>query len=210
MTKPTRAATLLCTAAAFLAGCEPLELNFGPPAAVKPDAKPSKAEPKEAADDTEDQRPPDYFHKTSVQSEFASGGEGAVKEAMTWMQRYTREVEKSSQLARDKRALEDSNRDLTAQVAKLKADLAQARKELDEANAMLLRLNQDLKAWKADVLGYREEMRSRHAQTLAALDRVLKLLGGEPPEAPASPSAPVASKSSTEAAKEGVDGSSGK
>jgi len=73
-------------------------------------------------------------------------------------------------------------------------ELKQARKELDEANAMLREMQTELAKWKADVLGYRDEMRTAQTAQIDALRRILRLLGAEeiPPAAAAKPPEPAA------------------
>ena len=46
---------------------------------------------------------------------------------------------------------------------------------------MLIEMKGELVSWKANVLGFRQEMQQAQAAQLLALGRVLKLLGGEAP-----------------------------
>lgn len=177
---PTAVAAL--AAATFLAGCEPGPFTLVPQAPVEA----ARAKPAAAAAETDRS----YLEKASMKSDFNHGG-GAVSEAVAWMERYTKEVERRAQLEKQNRALEDQNRERVAKMATLQADLKRAQQELDEANVMMLRLNADLKAWKKDVLGYREEMRAGRTQTAASLGRILQLLGAEVPSSPLAATPPA-------------------
>jgi len=194
-------------AATCLAGCEPMPFTLVPTASVQ--AK--DPEPEEPAEKTRGS----YLDKTSMKSDFDEGG-GAVSEAVAWMERYTKEVERRTQVEKENRALAGRNQELSGQATKLQTDLKRAQQELDEANAMMLRLSADLKAWKKDVLGYREEMRGAQRQTAASLGRILQLLGGEVPSAPlaatpsAAPATPAGGAGKTPAAaKEQTHASTG-
>jgi len=65
-------------------------------------------------------------------------------------------------------------------VETLKAQLSQTQKELEEANEFLQKMHVELNQWKADVLGFRDEMRKAEAAQLQALGKILRILGAEP------------------------------
>lgn len=177
MRKHLPIAMAVVAAALVLAGCEMEPFPLLSSVVVKS----GKPEPK---DESEQPPPSAYLQKVGLRSKVDEADDGAVGEAMAWMERYTKEVEKRSRIEKEKRSLEEQNRELAKKADKLEGELKQAQQELDEANAMMLRLNADLKAWKKDVLGYRDEMRAAHTQTVTALGRILQLLGGEVPSSP--------------------------
>jgi septal ring factor EnvC (AmiA/AmiB activator) len=177
----------IVAAAMLVSGCE-----LGPfPQISWAPVKPKKPEPTKEAEKPAAK----YLEQTSLKGELGASDNGAVGEAMAWMERYTKEVERRTQVEKENRTLEDQNRQLSSKVGQLQADLSRAQQELDEANAMMLRLDSDLKAWKKDVLGYRDETRAAHKETMRALGRVLQLLGGELPSG-ALASTPTAASSS--------------
>jgi hypothetical protein len=57
--------------------------------------------------------------------------------------------------------------------------LQQAHKELAEANSLLIDMRVELNNWKADILGFRNEMRNAETAQLETLLRILKVLGGQ-------------------------------
>ena len=71
------------------------------------------------------------------------------------------------------------------QVASLDGQLQQTQKELAEANGLLIEMRIELNNWKADILGFREEMRNAETAQLETLLRILKILGGQVTTEPA-------------------------
>ena len=71
------------------------------------------------------------------------------------------------------------NRQLSEQVVSLDAQLQQAQKELAEANSLLIEMRVELNNWKADILGFRNEMRNAETAQLETLLRILQVLGGQ-------------------------------
>jgi DNA repair exonuclease SbcCD ATPase subunit len=62
-----------------------------------------------------------------------------------------------------------------------KNHLQQTQKELAEANNLLLDTRVEMNNWKADILGFREEMRQAEIAQLQSLKQILEVLGGETP-----------------------------
>ena len=183
----------------LLTGCDPMQMNFGlpPKPAASPGARPARpteridlpptyARPPESARPAEqttstdldkEQAKPDYFSKGTVQ------GEGPVKEAISWMQRYTTMMEKYHAVEEQRRGLAEKLRTTETENTKLKMELAQTTKERDEADQMLQRLGADLKAWKTNVLGYRQEMMTELSTMRKRQDKILQVLLGDVPGA---------------------------
>ena len=173
--------TVLAVLAVGVTGCLPEGLmtrESRPVEGSQPPAKGTEA------------KPGDYFRDPGGDS---GAPRGAVAEAELWRDRFLKETEKRQKLEDTRRQMEDKNRELTAANTSLAAERDQCKRELEEASAMMIRLNEDLKAWKKDVLGYRAEMRASHQETVQALARVMKLLGAELPGGAARPPTPAAS-----------------
>jgi len=126
-----------------------------------------------------------YLSKTAVRSEDSQHSESAVDAALQWAEKYAKVSEQLTAARQENRTLQQDNQKLSQQVAVLQDRLKQAEKELDEANTMLLELQKDLVKWKQSVLGYRDEMRQANQAQMDALIKILKLLGGEVPQATA-------------------------
>lgn len=120
-----------------------------------------------------------YLPKSAIADQTADETESAVERALEWSRKYSEAVEKLVAAQQEHSAAQEQNRQLAGQATKLQAELAQSRKELADANAMLLELRGELQKWKKDVLGFRGEMRSSQQAQLEALSKVLRLLGGE-------------------------------
>jgi chromosome segregation ATPase len=96
--------------------------------------------------------------------------------------------EKYATLSEDAAALRQQNQDLTARNQQLKeqttaldAQIQQARKELAEANDLLIEMRIELNNWKSNILGFRDEMREAETAQLEALLKILNVLGGQTP-----------------------------
>jgi hypothetical protein len=133
-----------------------------------------------------------YLSKGAVAQDAPSDKAPAVESALLWSEKYARTVEDLSQEQQRGRKLLDENRTLQQQLDAAKADVAKATSELEAANTLLIEVRQENNRWKADVLGYRDEMRRAHLTELEALGKVLRLLGGETPQPEAVSVAPAA------------------
>lgn len=179
MHKTLMMTTVLAALAVGLTGClEGMSMMGGDKRPVKGGQAPAKGA---------EAKPGDYFNDQGG----GNSRKGAVAESEAWRDRFLKETEKRQKLEDVRREIEEKNRKLVATSASLTTERDEYKKELEEASAMMIRLNEDLKAWKKDVLGYRAEMRVANEQTTRALARVLKLLGGELPAAPATAASPT-------------------
>jgi len=158
----------VAAAGLMLVGCEGLKFTTEKPKPVRP------ASPTLAGAIT----PVDYFAKTSVKTGFQRD-DGAVNDAIVWMERYTKEQEKAGRLEKEKQALKQEKERLSGKLAKLAGDMNQAEREINDANDAMLRLKKNLELWKGNVLGYRDEARQRHGQVMGRLAGIEKLLGAE-------------------------------
>ena len=112
-----------------------------------------------------------------------SGGRAssALAAAQNWKDKYTARTEECLKLQRESTALDAANRDLKAELVATASEMAQAKKELSEANTTLKELDAELAKWQQDVLGFRDEMRLAQRAELELLVKMVVLLGGEAP-----------------------------
>ena len=130
-----------------------------------------------------------YLVDTTVRGDEDTEGPSAVQSALAWSDKYAQAAEKLVRLQQANQALEEKNRQLLAQIAKSQIDVETSKKELNEANAMLIELRGELTKWKSNVLGFRQEIQTAQQAQLEALQKVLRLLGGEVPEPTTRPAA---------------------
>lgn len=132
----------------------------------------------------------DYLSKTVVRDD--EGG-GAVENVVLLNQKMAYTQEKLAVLQADNAKLGQQTAKQADEVQRLRTELALAQKELADANDLLKEMRQSLDKWKADVLGFRDEMRSAQKAQLDAMAKILTLLAGDAPPAaaPAAPAAPA-------------------
>ena len=111
--------------------------------------------------------------QTSAQSQ------SALDEAIELSKKFAELSAEMSKLQTEKEQLAVENSQLKEQIAKLGPEAERARKELAEANDLLVEMRLELNNWKADVLGFREEIREADKIQLEALLKILRVLGGE-------------------------------
>jgi peptidoglycan hydrolase CwlO-like protein len=107
----------------------------------------------------------------------------AVESAIIWSDKYAKLSEQMEKVRKANLDLTEENRNLTNQVTGIQAQLDQAKKELAEANTLLVDMQKELTNWKTDVLGFRDEMRKAQRAQIDALTHIIVLLGGEIPPA---------------------------
>ncbi len=106
-------------------------------------------------------------------------GPTVVESAMKLSGEYARLTGEAAELRQQNQDVIAQNRQLNEQVVSLDAQLQQAQKELAEANNLLIEMRVELNNWKADILGFRNEMRNAETAQLETLLRILKVLGGQ-------------------------------
>jgi septal ring factor EnvC (AmiA/AmiB activator) len=109
----------------------------------------------------------------------SSQGRTAVESAIELSEKYARLSEQAAELRENNKYLINENTKLKDQVVALEADLKQTKKELTEANDLLIEMLTELNNWKTNILGFRNEMRKAEKAQLEALLKVLEILGGE-------------------------------
>ena len=108
-------------------------------------------------------------------------GQTVVESAMKLSGEYARLTREAAELRQQNEEFIVKNRQLNERVVSLDAQLKQAQKELAEANSLLIEMRVELNDWKADILGFRDEMRNAETAQLETLLRILKVLGGQVP-----------------------------
>jgi len=106
-------------------------------------------------------------------------GRTAVESAIELSEKYARLSDQTAALREENQSLAADNEALLQQIATLEAKLKKTQKELGEANELLIEMLTELNHWKANILGFRGEMRDAAKAQLEALLKVLEILGGE-------------------------------
>ena len=109
----------------------------------------------------------------------APEGPTVVESAMKLSGDYARLSQEATLLRQQNEDLIAKNRRLNEQAVSLDTQLQQTQKELTEANSLLIEMRVELNNWKADILGFRNEMRNAETAQLETLLRILKVLGGQ-------------------------------
>lgn len=158
--------------AVVLAGCQSFSETVIPVAPQAPQPAAAAAEP-QPSQSTE-----------SLQRRFSENPADkmdAMQSIANWSQRYDDLSQKTEQLREANSRLTLDNAKLQQEVEKLKTELAQARKDIEQANSLLQEAHLELSKWKADVLGFRDEIRQAQSAQLSALTKILRILGAETP-----------------------------
>ncbi len=111
--------------------------------------------------------------------EAAPKGQTAVDSALELAKKHAKLSEEVTELRQKNRDIIAENRQLKDRIATLEPEVKQTKKELAEANDLLIEMRIELNNWKADIIGFRDEIRDADKAQLEALLRVLKVLGGE-------------------------------
>jgi hypothetical protein len=188
----TRIAALAAVLVVTLGGCyaqEPVVRTTAPPQTVPVPAKARSAVPAPATPPAAPANQANYLAPATLKDEGGRELPNATDSAVEWSIKYAQTSEKLLAAQRENQELTDKNRALASQAAKVQFELENSQKQLKEAEVMLLELRGELEKWKANVLGFREEMRNAQAAQLEALQKVLRLLGGETTAAARRPSA---------------------
>lgn len=118
----------------------------------------------------------------SMQKRFqkaAPSGQTAVDSAVELSKKNTELFNRMAAMQEGNQDMIAENRRLKERVAVLEPELEQVKKELDEANDLLIDMTIELNNWKMQILGFQEEMRDADTEQLRALLKILKVLGGE-------------------------------
>ncbi len=111
-----------------------------------------------------------------------SEGPSPVEQALELSRQLKKAQEDLDRVRQENEDLAGQNTKLASQAAQATTELDQAQRELADANDMLREMKVELSNWKANVMGFREEMRTAQVAQIDGLRRILKLLGAD--EAP--------------------------
>jgi outer membrane PBP1 activator LpoA protein len=106
-------------------------------------------------------------------------GQTAIDSAIELSKKNTEFFEQMTVLQQDNLRLTAENARMKDRIAVIEPELKQAKKELNEANDLLIEMRIELNNWKTDILGFRNETRDADKAQLEALLRILEVLGGE-------------------------------
>ena len=126
---------------------------------------------------------PSKQHNSSSMSkrfqDAAPKGQTATDSAIELSKRYAKLSEETIVLRQKNQEFIAENCRLKDRLAVLEPELKQTKKELAEANDLLIEMRIELNNWKTNILGFRDEMRDADKAQLEALLKILKVLGGE-------------------------------
>jgi len=154
---------ILTVAALLLLGCQETQTNSGNPIALQ---NRSAANTQSGSSKIRFQQP-------------TSEGPSAIESAIELSRKYSALLEDIDKLRQDSKRLTEENENLKQRVQPCEAQLAQAQKELNEANELLIDMRIELNNWKTNVLGFRDEIRQADRAQLEALLKIITVLGGE-------------------------------
>jgi hypothetical protein len=182
---------IIVLAIALSGGCEWQMQGFGP--TTKPAPLPTPTTRPTAKAPAESPKPAEsYLAKNGLNKEGDAPTQTAVESALTWANKYAQSMQTVTDLQHENREQLKESQTLQQQNVKLQDELTAAQKELKDANALLIEMRQELTKWKADVLGFRSEMKESQQAQLTMLNRVLKVLGSDAtPPVPTSASQPA-------------------
>ena len=103
----------------------------------------------------------------------------AVETAIELSEKYAKLSEEAAALRQQNQQATARNEELRTQAETLQSQLKQTQKELAQANDLLIEMRIELNNWKADILGFRDEMRKAETAQLETLFKILKVLGGQ-------------------------------
>lgn len=160
-----------------LTGCDP-NAFVDHPRPYEPIHHPASSEPSVAP-------PPSGYNITDLGASEPNpevAGPSGVDIALGWSQKYAEASEKLLVAHQQIDKLKTEKQQLLIAQAEAQNEIEQLKKELNDANAMLITLQNELKRWKSDVLAYRGEIRRTLAEQTEALTQIIVLLGGEKPK----------------------------
>lgn len=105
----------------------------------------------------------------------------AIEAAVEMSEKYAQLSAESTELKRQNENLQEESRQIQDRLQQTHIELDSTQQELSQANDLIMEMQVELNNWKADVLGFREEMRQADIAQLQALQKVLEILGGEVP-----------------------------
>ena len=108
--------------------------------------------------------------------------ETIVDSAIELSHKYSKLLEESAELKQENKQLKQTTATQKDKIQKLQTQLDKTQQELQQANDLLVEMKIELNNWKADILGFREEMKDAQQAQLEALYKILTILGAQPTE----------------------------
>ena len=157
---------LLSLAAVMLtaAGCGPREITSTPAPTI------------EAVDTTPDAPQADYLSGTKIAG-YRGQGNTAVEDALAAHKQLNAVTQRLLAATEANRELDAKHRAALSQIGGMTEELAAVRKQLADAEKMIALQQQDLKEWKADVLGHRAEIQKALLAILNSQQKLLQQYG---------------------------------
>lgn len=103
----------------------------------------------------------------------------AVDSALKLAQEHAALSEKYAALQQKNLELTEENKKLKERLTNCEPQLVQTKKELEQANDLIVQMRIELNNWKNDTLTFRDEMRQAYKTQLETLLKILKALGGD-------------------------------
>jgi chromosome segregation ATPase len=136
------------------------------------------------------QNPVAYTHLTGFEPRYqsstvakrfeeSSSEKSNVKSIIELSEKYAKLSKETASLKQNNQQLGSENEGLKENVLTLEAKLTTANTELNQANKLLMEMVVELNNWKANIIGFREEIRAAEITQLKALLDILKALGGQ-------------------------------
>lgn len=121
------------------------------------------------------------YQNSSVAKRFedSSSEKSSVKSIIELSEKYAKLSKDTASLRQNNQQLTDENEKLKENVITLEEKLTKANTELTQANQLLMEMVVELNNWKANIIGFRDEIRVAETTQLKALFDILKALGGQ-------------------------------
>lgn len=142
------------------------------------------------------QNPVAYTHLTGFEPRYQSSTvakrfeepsseKSSVKSIIELSEKYAKLSKDTASLRQNNQQFSDENEKLKENVITLEEKLTKANEELNQANKLLMEMVVELNNWKANIIGFRDEIRAAETTQLKALFDILKALGGQVGSEPA-------------------------
>ncbi|MEN6385871.1 MAG: hypothetical protein ABFD79_11840 [Phycisphaerales bacterium] len=103
----------------------------------------------------------------------------AIDSAVKLAQDYAVLSQKFAELQEKNLELSQQNAKMRDRLTVIEPELADTKKELEEANTLLVDMRIELNNWKTDTISFRDEMRQADKAQLETLLKILQALGGQ-------------------------------
>ena len=121
------------------------------------------------------------YQSSSVEKRFEepSSEKSNVKSIIELSEKYAMLSKETASLKQNNQQLSSENENLKENIVTLEAKLTKSNTELTQANKLLMEMVVELNNWKANIIGFRDEIRAAETTQLKALFDILKALGGQ-------------------------------